>query len=759
MTTFAPASRRLLWPAAMTLAALLLGSCGGGSGGGSAWSGFPMPGSGTGDPAPPVSVGKIALATLSGRADMVTGGDTLLEVKLPEGVAATDVRVTRNGEDVTAAFAAQPGGRSLRGLVTGLALGGNTLAAKAGAKVTGATGAAGELAVTNHPITGPVFSGPQLKPFECRTVASNLGPALDADCSVAATFDWFYFTPAGTRKVLADPLGPRPADLATTTTLEGKTVPFIVRVESGTINRSIYRIAVLDDPAESGRWNPAGWNRRIVFRFGESTAAQYNQGSNTLNDVFKPDAIDQQNIQSLQKGYAYVMSTLNINKVNVNDVLAAETAMMLREHIAKHYGLPRWMLGMGGSGGAIQQMLIAQNYPGILDGLMPDAAFPDVFSTALAVSDCRLLDTYFTNPASPGYPFSDAKRLAVEGHRKGTCKTWSVGNGDAVLATSGSISPACGLTDATLVYNPASNPTGARCTVYDINVNTLGRDAATGFARRPLDNVGIAYGLDGLKKGAISVTEFLDLNEKVGGYDADGNIAAQRTVADTEALQRAYTLGRIGSGGGGLATVPLLSLHPYAEPGADIHTIYNDLKIREQLMQANGRADNQVIWLFPNPQLAALIGMPGQVQPLNTLLHDTLLARLDLMTQWLDAMADDPAPPSADKVARHKPADAVDSCWDVRNSARYKEAATFNDAGQCNALYPKTPPPRMVAGGPLADNVVKCQLKPVREEDFLPATFTGPEKLRLAAIFPDGVCDFSKPGVGQAALKGTWLRY
>jgi hypothetical protein len=639
MTTFAPASRRFLWPVAMTLATLLLGSCGGGSGGGSAWPVFPMPGGGAGDPgtpAPPVSVGKIALATLSGRADMVTGGDTLLEVALPEGVAAADVRVTRNGEDVTAAFAVQPGGRSLRGLVTGLALGNNTLAAKASAK------AAGELAVTNHPITGPVFSGPQLKPFECRTVASNLGPALDADCSVAATFDWFYFTPAGVRNVLANPLGPRPADLASTTTLEGKTVPFIVRVESGTINRSIYRIAVLDDPAEAGRWNPAGWNHRIVFRFGESTAAQYNQGANTLNDVFKPDSIDLQNIQSLQKGYAYVMSTLNINKVNVNDVLAAETAMMLREHIAKHYGLPRWMLGMGGSGGAIQQMLIAQNYPGILDGLMPDAAFPDVFSTALAVSDCRLLDTYFTNAASPGYPFSDAKRLAVEGHLKSTCKNWSAGNGDAVLATNGSVSPACGLTDAALVYNPVSNPTGARCTVYDINVNTLGKDAITGFARRPLDNVGIAYGLDGLKKGVITATEFLDLNEKVGGYDRDGNITAQRTVADTEALQRAYTLGRIGSGGGGLATVPLLSLHPYAEPGADIHTIYNDLKIREQLLQANGRADNQVIWLFPNPQLAALINMPGQVLPLSMLLRDTLLARLDLMTQWLDAMVDDP---------------------------------------------------------------------------------------------------------------------
>ena len=57
--------------------------------------------------------------------------------------------------------------------------------------------------------------------------------------------------------MLADPLGARPTDLATTQTIEGDTVPFIVRVESGTINRSIYRIAVLDDPVEADRWNPA----------------------------------------------------------------------------------------------------------------------------------------------------------------------------------------------------------------------------------------------------------------------------------------------------------------------------------------------------------------------------------------------------------------------------------------------------------------------------------------------------------------------
>lgn len=758
MKTWVRAASPVSRPVAALLATsllLLLGSCGGGNGG-SDWPAFLPPGNGSAGPGtttPPPEPLVLTLRTLSSRSDMATGGDALVEVALPEGVAAADVRVTRNGDDVTSAFSPQPDGRALRGLVAGLAVGENTLAATAG------TRAAGKLAVTNHPITGPVFSGPHLTPFECRTTVAGLGAALDADCSAATTFDWFYFTPAGARKVLADPLGPRPADLATATTRDGKTVPFIVRVESGTLNRSIYRIAVLDDPQEAGRWNPAGWNRRVVFRFGESTAAQYNQGSNTLDEVFKADTIDQQSMQSLQKGYAYVLSTLNINKVNVNDVLAAETAMMLREHIAKRYGVPRWVVGMGGSGGAIQQLLIAQNYPGILDGLMPDAAFPDVFSTAMAVSDCRLLDTYFTNTSSPGYPFSDAVRRALEGHLKGTCRNWSLGNGDAVLATSGSIKPACGLNDASKVYHPVTNPTGARCTVYDINATSLGRDAATGFTRRPLDNVGVAYGLESLKKGAITVTQFLDLNEKVGGYDIDGNIVAQRTVGDIDGLARAHALGRVGSGAGGLATVPMLSLHPYAEPGADIHTIYNDLKLRAQLEQANGRSDNQVIWLFPNPQLAALIGKPAQVGPLSTLLRDTLVVRLDLMAQWLDALVEDPAPLTADKVARLKPADAQDSCWDVNDSARYRETATYDGPGKCNALYPKTPAPRMVAGGPLTDNVLKCQLKPVNEADFLPAVLTPPDKLRLDAIFPDGVCDFSKPGVGQAALQGTWLRY
>lgn len=716
--------------AAGALLAVLLAACGGGS---------------SAPAAEPVAEVRV----LSGRPDMASDGSVLVEVVAPAGTPASDLKVSVGGRDVTASLVAS--GDRLRGLVAGLAAGPNTLAV---ATVAGRP--RGTLQIVNHPRTGPIFSGPQITPFECRTVESGLGQPVDMSCSIATRHDWFYFNTSGARLPLADPLGPRPADLATTTTTAGLTVPFIVRVESTTINRSIVRVAVLDDPKTANTWNGVAWNQRIVFRVGESTAAQYNQGRNDFNEVFKDR---ERAVLAMSKGYAYVISSLNVNKTNVNDPVSAETMMMVREHIAKHYGVPRWMVGWGGSGGAIQQMLVAQNYPGILDGIMPDAAFPDVFGTAQAVSDCRLLNRYFTaNPAS------DAVRLAFEGHLKGTCANWDRGNGDAVLATNGSISPACGLNDQSKVYHPVDNRTGARCTVYDLNANSLTRDPATGAARRPLDNEGVQYGLASLRAGAITPEQFLDVNQGVGGYDVDGNLAASRTQADPLGLRNAYASGRVVQGGGGLATTPILHLRSYAEPGADIHTIYNDIAIREKLRRENGRADNQVIWVLPNPQLAALLGLgSAQVAALNALSVQVVGQQLALMHAWLDGITGDAAPLSADKIARHKPVEAVDACWDIATGRRINEEATYSGAGACNTLYRKTPSPRIVAGAALTDDALKCQRKTVdaalADGTYGSAAFTDAEKNRLRAVFPSGVCDFAKPGVEQVPLKGTWLAF
>ena len=83
-----------------------------------------------------------------------------------------DVRVDVDGTDVTSAFAVRPNGR-FEGLVTGLKVGANTLT------VRDADGAGKRITITNHPIGGPVFAGPQVTPYACNPNASNppLGPA------------------------------------------------------------------------------------------------------------------------------------------------------------------------------------------------------------------------------------------------------------------------------------------------------------------------------------------------------------------------------------------------------------------------------------------------------------------------------------------------------------------------------------------------------------------------------------------------------
>ena len=57
------------------------------------------------------------------------------------------------------------------------------------------------------------------------------------------------------------------------------------------------------------------------------------------------------------------------------------------------------------------------------------------------------------------------------------------------------------------------------------------------------------------------------------------------------------------------------------------------------------------------------------------------------------------------------------------------------------------------------NDIVKCQLKPLnRSDNYGPVPFTDQQWAQVQTIFPDGVCDFSKPGVAQ---RGTvpWMTY
>jgi len=663
---------------------------------------------------------KLEIKTLSSRADLVSGGDALVEIKSPAGAKVT---LALNGKDVTAQL--KPDGTSLRGVVSGFNVGENLLAAKAGKLQA-------SLKVTNYPITGPILSGPHLTPYECRTVESGLGQPLDANCSAKQKIEYFYRTTSNAFKPLADPVN-RPADLATTTTYDGKTVPYIVRVDSGTINRSIYRIAILDDPnpeTNGGQWTPsAGWNRKLAVSFGGGAGTQYNQGTNQANAAL--------NHLYLSRGFAFMISTELVNQLHGNAVLQGETLMMLKEYFIERYGVPKWTVGNGGSGGAIQQLVITQIYPGLLDGLQPTLAYPD---SSLHTADAGLLQNFWRK-ADPAV-WTQAKKTAVEGFTPGTAAAWERSFVPVLTATN---KRGCALSDESKVYDPVTNPKGARCTMQEMRANIYGRDPKTGFARKPQDNVGLQYGLAALNNGTISVDEFLDLNEKIGGNDIDGGFVSQRSAGDEIATRALYASGLINSGGGGLANVPILQARPYTDAIGDIHDRHRDLTIRARLERANKRSDNQVIWVGP------------PIERGKTPVVDLAALSLDTMNKWLDAMAADSAPLSTEKVVRHKPADAVDACWDATGN-KIAEKATFDGKGKCNQLYPVHSEPRLVAGAPLTNDIAKCQLKPINFGDYK-VSFTEAQKARLKAIFPTGVCDFSKPGVGQTPIKGTYQRY
>ena len=129
---------------------------------------------------------------------------------------------------------------------------------------------------------------------------------------------------------------------------------------------------------------------------------------------------------------------------------------------------------------------------------------------------------------------------------------------------------------------------------------------------------------------------------------------------------------------------------------------------------------------------------------------------LTQMDQWLTSLGADTSSDSAiAKIRRAKPADLVDACFTQNGTVKIAEPQVFQGPTQCNQLYPSFSTPRMAAGGPLSNDVLKCSLESVKVSDYN-VTFTKDEVSQLKRIFPKGVCDFSKPGVGQEPTESTW---
>ena len=201
----------------------------------------------------------------------------------------------------------------------------------------------------------------------------------------------------------------------------------------------------------------------------------------------------------LGKGDVIAHSTLTTFGVHCNPLVSAETLMMVKEHVNETYGFADRTVGVGGSGGALQQYSAANSYPGLLDAAMPIATFTDIVSTAMSVVDCGLLVRYF------GRASMSWSELAALGGRGALtsriCPDWR----DTFLSRLIPTGRARARCPTRVRYDPQRNPKGVRCTLQDATRNIWGTDPATGFAPRPYDNVGVQYGLQALNGGTIDI--------------------------------------------------------------------------------------------------------------------------------------------------------------------------------------------------------------------------------------------------------------
>ena len=653
--------------------------------------------------------GDAAIRILSNRADIVSGGDALVQVIPPGRTKPSNMRITAGGRDVTSAFAVRPDGRLL-GMLTGLREGATVVSA------ANRRGRGARITIRNHPIGGPVIAGPQIQPWTCAA------GALDAQCNRAPRYEFFYKSTRGGALRPYDPESP-PSDVATTTTDQGRTVPFIVRQEVGVLDRDEYRIAVLFEPGKPwAPWAPQpGFNRKMVVFHGASCDTSYEQAE-------APDVL---NDTALGRGFVTMSHALNNAGHNCNIVTEAESLIMTKERVEEQYGELRYTIGSGCSGGALVQQQVANAYPGFYQGLTPACSFPDAWSSAMQYVNYQLLRRYFEQPTrwSPGVVWTPDAIAAVEGHpNPANAVTFT-----EVIPSSGDPSRECPGVDRDKVYDENTNPKGVRCTFHDYMVNVFGRRAADGFAGRPLGNVGFEYGRKALEAGKITPAQFVDLNQKIGSWDIDYNETPERTDADRPALERVYRSGAVNTAEN-LDRVAIIDLRG-PDPGA-FHDVYRTYILRARLEREHGTAANQVLWRGQVP----LVGDANYE-------NESIIA----MDEWLAAVEMDKRDvPLARKIIEDKPKTLGDRCTDGAGSDR--------PAASCDATVQSYSDPEIEGGMPLTHDVMRCQLKPLRRADYGPVTFTDAQWTQLQRLHPRGVCDFTKPSEDRVGVN-EWQTY
>jgi hypothetical protein len=776
--------------AASAVVVSLIAGCGGGGGGGAATPTATAL-SAKASPAADASM-RVAIEVLSSAPQYVSGGDARIAVRAAPGLR-DKLELWLNGARIDAVMTPRADG--LEALVSGMVDGANTLEVRQKGHAVMAS-----LQLTNHPITGPMFSGPQQQPFVCTTTQGGVGkqplvesltapghPVFDANgsklgfsktCSIA-TFVTYWYRSTGNQWKLLPADGSTPADMAKTTLADGRSVDFVVRQERGSINRFLYSFAMLAPRGESAAAPDLSlWNGRLEYWFQGGVAIGHTQG--TLHS-------GSMNADILGKGYAIAHSSGNNTGTHYNLQVAGETAMMTKERFIERYGVPLYTVGLGGSGGAIQQYILAQNQPGILDAALPVQSYPDMVTQTIHVGDCELLEHYMdaTDRANNKWRVTKNRSFLVGMNAEegplgnvndplAAAKTalgysTALGSSECVKSWRGlsplAMNPHYGQAPNQALYEPQSDIAAIRWTHYDDLRNIYGVDA-TGAARPTWDNVGVQYGLKSLKEGKITPDEFLDLNFKIGGWKHPSEMVqegfpflggfspasfdpwsrrnmnlspapdqpAPRTKGDPLAMRAAYTSGMVF---GGQIPLPTIDHRQYMERELDMHNVHQSFAVRQRVIQKMGNSDHLVIWFTDT-----VPGVPKASQTLDA---------VAVMDEWMANIRANPGK----SVAANRPARAVDSCFDVTGKLMHAGPGVWDGIlddkpkGACTLAFPMYGTSRIVAGAPIEGGIYQCALKPVdtavADGTYAPWAPNAAAVAKLKQTFPEGVCDYSKP--------------
>lgn len=651
-----------------------------------------------------------------------------------------------------------------------------------------------------------LYAGPLKYPFLCMTEDSGLGqPRVDnqegsgiavygvdtsgektkeiigysKDC-MAPTQAWYLYNRLGSQRFY--PLADAQDDISRIQ-FEGKEIDFVIRVEMGVINRHVYVIAALRGPEDQlEKPDNRYWNRKLIYQFRGGVGIGFKQGKN------RPGSIAKRRHEALLHGYAVAYSTANQTSNTYDIWLQEETALRVKRQFVALYGEPDYTVGIGGSGGAIQQYLIAQNNPGLLDAAIALYSFPDMITQTIHGLDCELLEYYFDVLSNRSLWDKWENRRWIEGtnakqinddyawaHQlsllfRGMWPFKSMGSSECTAGWRG---------PNQLINNPryfhyfkhfSEDVYRQVHWTYWEDLKVYYGVGDDGYALQTWDNIGVQYGLKALTNDQISMPTFLELNSRIGGWkpSADmrpvrywrysgtnssitdmslwtdhnmnlsgdaGQTPAKRSLGNIEAMQAAYLSGNVFIGKVG---IPIIDVRHYMDSELDMHHSFASFSTRLRLIEGQGHADNQVIWMTRKP-------------------FDPRWRALQAVDLWMNAIKQN----LGKTVVENKPAQVEDACFDEQGELIKKGKNVWDGqwnhrpTGDCLALFPNFQSSRNVAGAPLTDSIFKCHLQSIDQaitKGVYGALDVSGERARLKEIFPDGVCDYTRGDAGRPAM-------